>query len=142
MPGKKAFGGTFAYESATPTVYTPIANITKFKPHDAKADVIDVSSHDSPVDANVNGWREKLNGMIDGGSAQLDLNYDDKAVTHAYLLSNIGKMQNWQASFYAASSPTKATFKGFVKAVGPEVPFDNKQTCSVQIEISGLIVIT
>lgn len=140
MAGKKGFGAIMAYESAVPGTYTPIVNVTKITPYEVKADVIDVSAHDSPADANGNGWREKLAGLLDAGAAMFDCNYDDKAATHAYLKANVGVSKNFRITF-PGTSPTTATFAGFIKQVGPEIPHDNKLTAQVAIEISGQITI-
>jgi predicted secreted protein len=142
MAGKKGFGAKFSYET-TPggASYTDVANVTKIKPFDLNADVLDVTAHDTTADANGNGWREKLAGLIDAGAVALDLNYDDKATTHIALKAQIGVSRLFKVTFYASASPTPATFSGFIKSLSPEVPHDNKMTCTCGIEISGQVTI-
>lgn len=134
MAGKKGLGSILAY-SEDGVTYVPIANITKIKPFDAKADVIDVSAHDSP-----SSFREKLSGMLDAGAVTFDLNYDDKAVTHKYLLAQLGVEKFWKVTG-SGGTPATAAFKGFVKALSPEYPFDNKMACSPSVEITGPITV-
>lgn len=137
MSGKKGFGAIFEYSTDGGTTWIPIAQITKIRPYAAKADVIDVSSHDS-----ASGYREKLAGLLEVGQAQLDLNYDEKNTGHAWLLTNLGVASNFRVTFYAASAPKHAAFAGFVAGLTPELPHDNKQTATATIEITGVVTIS
>lgn len=137
MAGKKGFGAKLEYLASTgPDVWVLLANITKMRPFDAKADVIDVTAHDSAGEV-----REKLAGLKDHGAVQMDLNYDDKAASHAWLMTNLGVAKSFRSTF-PGSTPTVGTFSGFVKSVSPEIPHDNKMTCSVAIEINGVVTLT
>ncbi len=136
MSGKKGFGAKISYESATPGTYVDFANVTKIRPFNMKTDVIDVTAMDS-----ANEFREKLSGLKDPGQAVFDLNYDPAATSHLWMQTNIGEVKNFKVTF-PGSSPKVASFSGFVNACPPEVPYDNKMTCSVTIEINGPITIT
>lgn len=136
MAGKKGFAGVFSYSSDSGSTYVPVANVTKIRPFAAKADSIDISAMDS-----ASGYREKIAGMLDAGQASVDLNYDDKGTTHKFLLTNLGVQLMFKVTF-PGSSPTTAVWTGFINGVGPEIPFDNKMTATISVEISGPVTIT
>lgn len=135
MGAKKGFGGVLEYDSTGAGAWVAIANVTKVRPFDAKVDVIDGTSHDSPSET-----REKLAGLKDMGALVADLNYDDQAASHQWLKTNLGVETPFRFTF--PDTGDVATFDGFVKQVSPEVPHDNKMTCSVAIEINGVVTIT
>lgn len=141
MSAKKGFGAKLSYET-TPGggTFTDVASITKIKPFDLKADVIDSTAHDTAVDSNGNAWRTKLAGLLDAGSVMFDLNYDDKAPSHIFLKSYFGVERLWKITF-PGSTPTTSTFNGFTKALPADIPHDNKMTSSAALEISGPVTI-
>lgn len=135
MAGKLGYGANLKYE-ATPgggTYTTAIADVVKIRPYGLKADAIDVSDHDSP-----SKYREKIPGLLDAGGVQLDINYDQDATTHQYLEAELGVVKNWRITF--PGTGRKVTFSGFIDSVTPELPHDNKMTCSVSLVISGVPV--
>jgi predicted secreted protein len=135
MPGKKGFGAKLEYRTSTgPDVFVEIANVTKIRPFGLKADVIDLTSMTSASE-----FREKTAGLKDAGQAAFDMNYDDKAVSHIWLQTNIGVDGVFKLTG-PGTAPKVMTFNGFVQSVGPEIPHDNKMTTSAVIEISGLPV--
>ncbi len=136
MAGKRAFGaklGTYAS-----TTLTNIANITKISPFSPKGSKADTTSHDSPTDANGNAWMEKEPTIIDPGQSKIDLNYDPALATHVALMSQMNVKQVFKMTMPPSTPAVVWTFSGFIVDVGPEVPHDNKMTCSVVIEITGL----
>jgi hypothetical protein len=42
---------------------------------------------------------------------------------------------------FPGATPTTATYSGFITSVSPQIPFDNKMTCSVVIEITGPVTL-
>ena len=134
MPAKKAFGAQFKWKVST--VYTVIANITKIKPFDMKAIIIDASSHDSPAE-----FKEKLGGFKDNGMVQLDLNYSNADAQHFAALANLGTLQDceiiWPGT--VVSLQTTAQFFAIVEQISAELPHDNKITATIQLQISGVI---
>lgn len=129
MAGKKGFGALFEYDSGG-AVYVPLVNVTKMRPFSKKADVIDVSSLGSASET-----REKLAGMLDEGQVQFDCNYDPTAASHIWMKANVGGANmNFRLTM---PSGVKAVITGFIQQVSPEIPFDNKMTCSTVVEISG-----
>ena len=139
MAGKKGFGAKLGYMVLT--VNTPIANITKISPFALKADATDTTSHDTAVDANGNAWREKIPTLLDAGQAKFDLNYDPAAASHVALEGMVGVVQTFKVTMPPSTPAVVWTFSGFVSEVSPELPSDNKMTCSAVITISGALAV-
>lgn len=135
MAGKKGFGTKLSY-SPDGVTYTDLANVVSVKPFAPKADILDVTAHDSPSQ-----YREKLSGLLDSGQCMFELNYDDKNTGHRWLLTNLGVEQFFKVTGPGAS-PGLLAFKGFVKQVEPTYPHDNKLTASCGIEITSIVTVT
>lgn len=139
MAGKKGFGSKMSYSIdgtlGTGTTFVDLAQVTTITPFAAKAAVIDISDHNSPSQ-----FREKVSGMLDAGAAKVVLNYDDKNTVHKFLLANLGVAMTFKVTG-SGSSPATATYAGFVTEVSPEYPFDNKMTCTVSMEITGVVTV-
>jgi predicted secreted protein len=133
---KSGFGAKLAYEDTTPGTYIPLTGVTKIRPFAKKADSIDSTDMDSTA-----GTREKIAGLIDNGQVMCDLNYNEKEVTHIKLETLVGVKTKYRMTF-GGGTPKVATFDGFLDGLTPEVPLDNKQTCSASIQISGVITWT
>ena len=131
MSGSIGFGALFKHDSGAGT-YVTVANVTKIRPYGLKADSIDISDHESP-----NRYREKTAGMLESGSVSIDLNYDQDEATHQLMETTLGTSKNYRIVF--PGTARTATFAGFIESVTPELPFDNKMTCSVNIVISGKV---
>lgn len=137
MGGRKGFAAVLEYDSTGAGAWVVIANLTKIRPFALKADVIDVTSMESAAET-----REKLPGLIDSGDCAFDVNWDPAvAASHVWFKANIGVVTPFRITLPAVSpaAAKKATFTGFVQSVPPEIPHDNKMTCSPVIAISGAI---
>ena len=137
MPGKRGFGTKIAYETTTPGTFTDIANVTNIKPFGLKADIVDVSSHDSP-----SNYREKIPGAIDAGQCQIDYNYDPAAATHIWMQTECAAaaLHKFKVTWPGGSKTT--TFDAYIVSVGPESPYDGKMSASAVFEITGAITHT
>lgn len=135
MPAKKAFGAQFKWKVTA--TYTLIANVTKIKPFDMKAVIIDASSHDSPSE-----FKEKLGGFKDNGVVQLDLNYSNADAQHFASLANLGTSQDCQIIWpgTVVSLQTTAQFFAIVEQISAELPHDNKITAQITLQITGVII--
>lgn len=136
MAGKKAFGAKFGVFAAG--ALTNYAQVTKITPFKFKGDVVDVTSHDSATDGNSIAWREKIGTINDAGGASLDVNYDPNNATHAALSAMLNVLQVFKITFPSANPAVVWTISGLITDVGPELPFDNKQTATVSITFSGI----
>jgi predicted secreted protein len=137
MAGKRAFGTVFSYETTTPGTFTALANITNIKPYAEKADIIDVTAHDSAGD-----YREKIVGALDAGQCVLEMNYDPAAATHAWLQTEFAAKAVHKYKVAWPGSANTATFNAYIVGLSPEAPYDGKLTASVTLEISGAITVT
>lgn len=136
MAGRKGFGAVLEYDSTGAGAWVVLANITKIRPFGIKVDVIDVTSMSSAAET-----REKLPGLIDSGECQFDLNWDASDASHVWLKANVGVVTPFRVTLpaLAPAAAKKATFSGFVSSLPPEIPFDNKLTCSPVITITGAV---
>lgn len=132
MAGKLGFGAKFKYET-TPGggTYTQAIGVTKIGPYQLKAEDVDVSDHDSPSQ-----FREFVPGMLESGAVSVDLNYSADETTHQDLEAAVGVQRSFKIVFRHATGRV-ATFTGYVNGVSPELPYDNKMTCTVSVKISG-----
>lgn len=132
MAGKRAFGATISYESATPGTFVPIVNVVGLKPFSLKTDIVDVTAHDSP-----SNYREKIAGMQDAGQCSFELNYNPDAVSHQYLIESLGSaaVESFKVTF--AGSSEYFTFDGIITAFDVDAPHDGKLTASCTVEITG-----
>lgn len=131
MSGTIGFGALFKHDLGGGS-YVTIANVTKIRPYSLKADSIDISDHESP-----SRYREKTAGMLDAGSCSIDLNYGQDETTHQLLETTLGTSKSYRIVF--PGTGRTATFAGFIESVTPEIPFDNKMTCSISVQISGVV---
>jgi len=134
MPGKSGFGATLGYSDTSSGTYTTVAQITKIGGPKYKADVIDVTSLDSP-----SRFREKVAGLSDGGDMTLDINFDDLVAGHASLLALLGTVKYWKITFPVHTTGSTAIFQGFLTAAGLDIPHDNKMTMTVTVTITSVV---
>lgn len=136
MAGKRAFGASIGYETTT-DVYQNVANVTNITPYSLKADVIDVTAHDSP-----NDYREKILGALDAGQATFELNYDPNATTHQWFKTEFDGKTTQKYKVTWPGSPTRSlTFTAYVIGMSPEAPYDGKLSMSVTLEIVGAVTL-
>lgn len=136
MAGQTGKGAKLEYSIDGGSTWVKIVQCTKFSPFKIKGDSVDISDMDSP-----SSYREKMGAMIDAGQIMADMNYNNGATTHKWLVDNVNITWKFRITFPGANTGLdKVTFSGFVVGVGPEVPFDNKMTCQGVIELSGLPV--
>ncbi len=133
MAGNTGKGAKLEYSVDAGATYVKIVQCTKFSPFKIKGDSVDVSDMDSP-----SSYREKMGAMIDAGQMSVDMNYNNGATTHKWLVDHVNVSYLFRITFPGSNTGLdKVTFGGFVNAVGPEVPFDNKMTCVAVMELSG-----
>jgi len=99
---------------------------------------MDTTSHDSS-----GAYREKVVTILDAGSLQADINYDDTNTGHVLMINQLGTSYYFKITFpNRHTTATTVTFQGFVTGFQPKVPFDNKMTATLTIEITGPITYT
>lgn len=131
MPGKKAFGIQLMVEIST--VWTAIANVTNLDPIDDQADIIDMSSHDSP-----NEYREKEAGFKDAGDVTLELNYDPANTTHQKVEDILATSTAFKLRYAGAPvNRAQRNFNAILKSFKVGAPHDGKYTATAVLTISG-----
>lgn len=136
MSGLDAFGIALKRsDMATPTAtFTTIANVTNVSGPEIERETYDVTAHDS-----VDGWREFIGGLKDGGEVTLEINYDPRkhdpfvadfgdTVPRDYKLTFPGTLGEWAL---------KLVLTGFKS----EAPVDDKFTGEMKFKVSGKPVI-
>ena len=138
MPGKAALGMIVNFGTATGTATTAtLANVTNISGLDSEDSEIDVTSHDS-----TGNYREFVASFIDAGEVSFDLNFDPNAATHRATTGGILYLRDqrtivqWELKFPGTPSH-KVGFQGFVKSAPLDLPFDDKQSATVAVRVTG-----
>src|SRR5262245_6461166 len=101
------------------------------------AEVIDVTSHDTP-----GGFRDKKQGLKDWGTVQSDVHLVPDNAIHTQIFNDmkgvagVGVERYWRIVF-PNTAATTFTFKGFVNAFSPTAPIDDVLTSSLEVTILG-----
>jgi hypothetical protein len=138
MPGKAALGMVVAFGTATGTATTAtLTNVTNISGLGGDVEEIDVTSHDSS-----GNYREFVASFIDAGEVTLDLNFDPNQTTHRATAGGILYLRDqrtivpWKLTF-PGSPVHSVSFQGFVKGAPFDLPFDDKQSATVTVRVSG-----
>jgi predicted secreted protein len=121
-------------DGATPTeVFTLIPEIRSITGPSMSAEVIDVTSHDTP-----GGFRDKMQGLKDWGVLSFEMLWVPNNPKHLQLFSDYvaGTQRNYKLVVPDAVSTT-LSFRGFVGNNPTTAPFDGALTKTVEIVIMG-----
>ena len=134
-----AIGSEFRLGStASPPVYTLVAEILSIGGPEVSAEEIDVTSLDS-----TGGYKEYITGTKDGGTVSLEANWI-KGNANQLSMRNLvdsGATRWFQISF-ADSPNTIATFQGVVTAFGMSADPGSQLKATFSVRISGQITWT
>jgi len=132
MAGLDAFGIALKRsDMATPTAsFVTVGNVTSVSGPEIERETYDVTAHDS-----LNGWREFIGGLKDGGEVSLNVNYDPRkhdvlvsdfedTLPRDYKLTFPGTLGEWQI---------KLILSGFSQ----EAPVDDKLSAELKFKVSG-----
>ena len=119
--------------------YTTIAEVKDINGPETSVDVVDVTNQDSP-----DNFEEILPTLKRGGTTSFDINFVPTDPTHdssTGLLSylNARSLQDWQ--IIIPTSGLSVQFQGYVVKWGPKFPTANAATASIDIRVSGPVVI-
>lgn len=130
----EAQGTTIAYSTETsPSSFATIGNVVSFNGPDGGAPVIDVSNLASTR-------REKRVGLPDEGQFTLELNLDPDLTAHQALRNNRANRTRTEFRItFTDTSPTTATFWGYILSFAVSGAVDGVIKASVSIEIDGPI---
>ena len=139
-----ASGALFAHgtllkigDAATPIEgFTVVAEVTDLGGPSLTLETIDVTSHDS-----VNGWREFIGGLLDGGEVSFTINYIPTNSTHDASTGLIKDMKdrtirNFQLIFPDAGTTTW-TIAALITGFEPSEPIDSQLVADVTLKLSG-----
>ena len=138
MAGKAALGMVVSFGTATgTTTAATLANVTNISGLGGDVEEIDVTSHDSS-----GAYREFVASFLDAGEVTFDVNFDPNQTTHRATTGGILYLRDnrmvvpWKLTF--PGSPTHSVaFQGFVKGAPLDLPFDDKQSATVTVRVTG-----
>jgi predicted secreted protein len=128
--GKAGYGVTLTYSG------NAIAQILDITPPNPKANVIDVTTHDS-----TSGYKEKILGLIDGGQVKIKGNFYPGDTNGQIVLSNARANRTLLSSMILAFPSTIGcswTFNAYVTEFQIISPIDKQVTFEAQLEITGV----
>ena len=138
MPGVAALGMVVQFGTATGTTTSAtLTNVTNISGLDSDVSEIDVTSHDSS-----GKYREFVSSFVDAGEVQFDLNFNPNEVTHRATSGGILYLRDqgitvpWKLKFPGTPSHS-VSFQGFVKSAPLDLPYDDKQSATVTIRVTG-----
>jgi hypothetical protein len=119
--------------------YTTIAEVKDISGPETSVDVVDVTNQDSP-----DNFEEIMPTLKHGGTTTFDVNFVPTDPTHdstTGLLSylNARSLQAWQVIL--PGTGLSVQFSGYVVKWGPKFPVANVATASMDIRVSGPVVI-
>lgn len=120
-------------------LYTTIAEVKDISGPDTTVDVVDVTNQDSP-----NNFEEIIPTLKHGGTTSFDINFVPTDATHdgtTGLLSflNARSEEDWQ--IILPGTGLSVQFTGYVVKWGPKFPVANVASASMDIRVSGPVVI-
>lgn len=123
------FGAVFAYLSADPSTYTPLAEVLSVTPPEIAVETIEVTHMGSD-----DGFREYIAGLKDGGEVTVNLNYVEASATLLQTLVLAG-VETFRITFAGSST---YTFSGIPTAFTfDDVVIDDKMAMSLTIKVTG-----
>lgn len=119
--------------------YTTIAEVKDISGPETSVDVVEVTNQDSP-----DNFEEIIPTLKRGGTTSFDVNFVPSDPTHdstSGLLSflNARSLQSWQ--IIIPGSGLSVQFDGYVVKWGPKFPVANVATATMDIRVSGPVVI-
>jgi len=108
-----------------------LAEVFNVTPGEASTDRIDVTHMQSP-----GRRREYISGLIDSGTASIELNWAPGNDTDEFLrdLFETGEVRQHQIEF---PNGVTVTFEASITGYSKSVPIDDRMTATVEISVSG-----
>lgn len=125
----------FAAQGTTLSINsTPVAELKNIRGPAESANLIDVTSHDSP-----GAYREVISGFLSGGEVSIDGNFlpgdDGQAALHAALQGR--SLEDFTITLPLDAGSVICAFSGIATAFEPNFPFDSEASFSATITVSG-----
>jgi len=115
---------------------TAVAEVTSISAPSISRDTIETTHHGS-----VDGHREFLPGLSDGGEVSLDINWNPADASHAAIYATFTSSAN-QAYSVMFPNLWELTFNGMVTGFDATAPIDDRLTASVTIKVTGKVTLT
>lgn len=123
--------------SASPTVYTNVAEITNISGPEISVEQVEASTLDS-----TGGYKEFIPGLKDGGSVSFTMNWTNKASQQS-IRNLIGGTSNSKFLITLPTSPlSRFRFEGIVESMSWSAEPNAPMTSDVTIKISGAVAFT
>lgn len=137
MSGLDAFGIALKRgDGVTPTeAFTAIASVTNVSGPEIERETYDVTAHDS-----VDGWREFIGGLKDGGEVSITVNYDPRV--HDDLVADFEDTAPRNYKMVFPDSLGEWALKLILKGFKQEAPVDDKLSAELTFKVSGKPAIT
>ncbi|MGI5347045.1 phage tail tube protein [Streptomyces sp. CA-250714] len=137
MAGIDAFGIALQRSDMAPTTptFTAIANVTNIEGPEIERDTYDVTSHDG-----VDGWRDFIGGLKDGGEVTLEVNYDPRV--HDDLIADFEDTDPRDYKIVFPKSLGSWQIKALLTGFSSEAPVDGKLAAELKLKVSGKPTIT
>jgi predicted secreted protein len=116
------------------STWKELAEITNIDGPTKSRDTIDVTSLDS-----VDGYREFLGSLRDGGTVSLSMNFSRDTYDEMNADYESDVLQNYEI-YLPDAEHTSFEFEGLVTELGLGIPVDDKISSDVTIKISGKVV--
>jgi predicted secreted protein len=132
MAGEDAFGIKLKRsDMATPTAsFVELANVTSVSGPEIERETYDVTAHDS-----LNGWREFIGGLKDGGEVSLNVNYDPRK--HDVLVSDFEDTLPRDYKLTFPRTLGEWQIKLILSGFSQEAPVDDKLSAELKFKVSG-----
>jgi predicted secreted protein len=124
-------------DGATPVEgFTTIAEVTDIGGPALALEIADVTNHSS-----LEGWREKIGTLLDGGEVSLSINYQPTNATHNNTTGLVRDMRtrtkrNFQLIFTDGGGTIWA-FTALVTGFEPGAPIDGQLSADVSLTVTG-----
>jgi hypothetical protein len=125
-------GGKLQYSTLPVSVYNDIAGVVHIGGPDATVTDVDISNLQSASVA-----KEYIPGMYDGGTVEVDINYDHLQWSTLYSLYRT--LVGFKILF---SDGSNWTFNGYINHFNTDIPLDEQVTSPIGIKVTGKPVFT
>ncbi len=139
MSGVDGFGTSLSRGdgAVTTEVFEAIGNLTKVTIPGFTRETYDVTAHDS-----ADKWREWIGGLLDGGEASCEFNYDPTITLNGatVYVTLVADAENPDPVNYEIALPDGSKFEAallITKYDDIDAPFDGKVTGSITFKMSG-----
>lgn len=131
MSGIDAFGIELQRSDMEETpAFTAIGSVTNVSGPEIERETYDVTAHDS-----VDGWREFIGGLKDGGEVSIELNYDPRI--HDTLVEDFEDTEPRDYKMVFPGGMGTWELKLILTGFSQEAPVDDKLSAELTFKVSG-----